>query len=216
MVGEPRTFSIVQYVPMVADLDAQVPPWWFDRARGGGWLGASGSHVVDQVRTWLGEIAAVRATLPVVSARDGGAEDAFAVHLTTRSGASGVLQQTAASWVPHVVGLTVVAGTTGTIELAGDSVFLSDGAGRRRIPVPGDLALAEPPDRSADPRERYTHLELGPYTRLAEVLLAGVEGRPPRTPVAPPTFADGVAGMRVLDAIRASAAAGGTVVAVTG
>ena len=41
--------------------------WWFDPAAGGGWLGASGSHVVDQIRVWLGEFAEVSATLTVVS-----------------------------------------------------------------------------------------------------------------------------------------------------
>ena len=69
---------------------------------------------------------------------------------------------------------------------------------------------------SDDPRERYTHLELGPYTRLAEALRAAVDGLPADSAVVAPTFVDGVAEMRVLDAIRASAAAGGAVVAVDG
>ena len=49
-IGVPHLASLVQYVPLVADPEARVPEWWFDAARGGGWLGASGSHVVDQVR----------------------------------------------------------------------------------------------------------------------------------------------------------------------
>src|SRR5450755_3264537 len=48
LIGEPRMASLVQYVPLVADPDARVPDWWFDGERGGGWLGASGSHIVDQ------------------------------------------------------------------------------------------------------------------------------------------------------------------------
>src|SRR6185503_14663011 len=107
-IGEPRTFSLVQYVPLVADPAARVPEWWFDPRRGGGWLGASGSHVVDQVRTWVGEIASVSAALPTVSARDAGAEDSFVVRVTTRGGAHGVLQQTAASWTAQVVGVSIV------------------------------------------------------------------------------------------------------------
>ncbi len=132
LIGEPRLFSLVQYVPLVADVSAtKVPPWWFDAARGGGWLGASGSHVVDQVRTWLGEIATVSAVLPTVSARNDGAEDAFVVRVTTVSGAHGVLQQTAASWTPGVVGNAIVAGSTGTIEVSDTTVWLSDHRGRR-------------------------------------------------------------------------------------
>jgi hypothetical protein len=71
---------------------------------------------------------------------------------------------------------------------------------------------AQPP--RDDPRQRFTHLELGPYTKLCEVLRAGVEGRGCDSAVPVPTFADGVAGTDVLDAIRASAAKGGTLVPV--
>lgn len=213
-IGEPRTFSLISYVPLVADPAAPAPDWWFDPARGGGWLGASGSHIVDQVRTWLGEIVSVSAALPTVSAREGSAEDSFVVRMTTAAGVEGVLQQTAASWIPGVVGLSIVAGTEGTLEVTGAGVFCSDRNGRRELTVPADLALPEPPTVSDDPRERYTHLELGPYTRLAEALRAGVEGRSIESAVPVPTFVDGLAEMRVLDAIRASAGAGGAAVSI--
>jgi predicted dehydrogenase len=213
-IGEPRTFSLISYVPLVADPTTPLPEWWFDRERGGGWLGASGSHLVDQVRTWFGEVAAVSAALPSVGARDATAEDSFVVRVTTRSGVEGVLQQTAASWIPSLSGLAVVAGSEGTIEVTGERVYLSDRGGRRMLDVPDDLHLGAHATESDDPRERFTHLELGPYTRLAEILHAGVEGRPFPLSVAAPTFADGVACMQVLDAIRASAAAGGALVAV--
>jgi len=210
-IGEPRMFTGVQYVPLVADPAGRVPQWWFDAARGGGWLGASGSHLVDQMRTWLGDVASVSAVLPLVSARHDVAEDSFIVRMTMRNGAHGVLQQTAASWTPGVVGAVVVSGTSGTLDVNGEGVWLSDAGGRRLLDVPDDLRLPAPPAASDDPRERYTHLELGPYTRLCEVLRAGVTGEAIATPVSPPTFADGLAGMRVLDAIRVSAAAGGRV-----
>jgi predicted dehydrogenase len=216
LIGEPRLFSLVQYVPLVADPSAtNVPRWWFDAERGGGWLGASGSHVVDQVRTWLGEIDAVSAALPTVGARAGGAEDSFVVHVRMVNGAHGVLQQTAASWTPGVAGCVIVAGRAGTIEVAGTTVWLSDHEGRRVLGVPDDLALPPSVASAGDPRERFTHLELGPYTRLCEALRGGLEGATEGAPVPVPTFADGLAGMCVLDAIRASHAAGGAVTAVT-
>jgi len=207
VIGEPRLATLVQYVPLVADPDAKVPEWWFDETRGGGWLGASGSHIVDQVRTWFGEIASVSATLPTVSRRDA-AEDSFVARLSTQSRVEVVLQQTAASWTPGVAGMTVVAGTDGTLELTGEGVCVSDRSGRRVLPVPDDLALPAA-DASDDPRHRYTHLELGPYTRLCEALRARMDGREPASPVPVPTFADGLACMRVLDAIRASAGSRG-------
>jgi predicted dehydrogenase len=197
LIGDARTFSLVQYVPFVADPAARVPRWWFDADRGGGWLGASGSHVVDQIRMWLGEFASVSAVLP---SRHGQAEDSFVVRATMANGAEGVALQTAASW--GAAGLTVVAGTRGTLEIGSSGVWLTDADGRRL------LEAHEPVTPSDDPRERFTHLELGPYTKLCEAL----RGLPSAVP--PPTFADGVACMRVLDAIRASAAAGGATVTV--
>jgi predicted dehydrogenase len=100
------------------------------------------------------------------------------------------------------------------VEVDGDTVWLSDRSGRRVLDVPSDLRLPPGPAPSDDPRDQFTHLELGPYARLCAVLRAGAERRPIDSAVAPPTFADGLACMRVLDAIRASAAAGGTCVDV--
>ncbi len=208
LIGDPRTFTLAQYVPMVADPAARVPRWWFDAAAGGGWLGASGSHVVDQLRTWLGEIASVSAVLPTVSARTDVAEDSFVVRMTMRDGAEGVMQQTAASWSGEIPGLSVVGGTAGTISVEGGTVWLADRDGRRALPVPDDLTLPAPPSVSDDPRERYTHLELGPYTQLCLAL----RGVPAAVPL--PTFADGLAEMQVLDAIRASARDNGAIVEI--
>jgi predicted dehydrogenase len=214
LIGEPRTFSLVQYVPFVADPTARVPEWWFDASAGGGWLGASGSHVVDQLHTWLGAVGAVSATLPTVSARERGAEDSFVARVTMRDGAEGVLQQTAASWIPAVSGVAIVAGTHGTLEAVDDTVWCSDRVGRRPLDVPAELMLAPMPPEGDDPRERYTHLELGPFTRLCEVFHDAIDGLPPATAVPIPTFEDGVAEMCVLDAIRTSASRDGAVVAV--
>ena len=77
-----------------------------------------------------------------------------------------------------------------------------------------DLELPPPPPPSDDPRKQFSHFELGPYIRLAEALRAGVDGRDPKSAVPLPTFADGVAAMQVIDAVRASAAKGGAVVAL--
>jgi predicted dehydrogenase len=204
-LGELRFLSLVQFVPLVADPAARTPAWWFDPDAGGGWLGASGSHVVDQVRAWAGEFAEVSARLGVVSTRDGGAEDSFTARFRLLNGADGVLQQTAAAWGP-LSGVTRVAGSRGSAWIDGTDAWVADREGTRRLEIPPDLAPPPSPPVSDDPRHRFTHLELGPFTRLCEVLRAGVESRPfePAVPVA--TFTDGLASMRVLDAIRASSA----------
>jgi predicted dehydrogenase len=213
LIGEPRLVSLVQHVPLVADPDARTPAWWFDEASGGGWLGASGSHVVDQVRAWLGEFSEVSARLSVTSDRSGVAEDSFTIRFRMCSGVEGMLQQTAAAWGP-MQGLTRVAGTTGTVWIDGAEAWLADREGARPLDVPADLELPPAPGESDDPRHRFTHLELGPFTRLCEVLRAGVDGEALPDAVPVPTFADGVACMRVLDAVRASSDAGGATVPV--
>jgi predicted dehydrogenase len=212
-LGEVRVASFVQFVPLVADPAARVPRWWFDEDAGGGWLGASGSHVVDQVRAWLGEFDTVSAGLQVASDRRDVAEDTFTVRFRLRSGVEGVLQQTAAAWGP-MSGLTRIVGTRGSAWIDGATAWIADADGSRPLDIPHDVQVPDPPAASDDPRHRFTHLELGPYTRLCEALLAGVEGHAFESRVPIPTFADGLAEMAVLDAIRASSAAAGATVAV--
>jgi predicted dehydrogenase len=208
-IGEPRLATFIQHVPLVSDPSTRMPTWWFDPAAGGGWLGASGSHVVDQVRVWLGEIAWVIGGLALVSDRPAAtAEDSFTIRAGLASGAEALLHQTAGAWGP-AVGVTRVAGARGTVWLEDGAAWLADASGERRLPVPPDLDLPAPPAETDDPAHRFTHLELGPYIRLCEALRAGVEGRDAPVAVALPTFADGLAEMQVLDAVRASATQGG-------
>ena len=209
-VGPPRLATFVGHIPLVAPLDMATPPWWFDRDRGGGWLGASVSHLVDAIRTWLGEFDTVSASLPVVSDRDPltHAEDTAAARFRMRSGCEGILQQSAAVWGDRVETIRV-AGPHGTLTLESDSVELADSAGTRTLerfgpPLPVEM---EPSD---DPRHQFTHIELGPAIVQAGVLRDLALGRPPAyDTMAPATFADGLACMQVLDAIRSSAAKGG-------
>ena len=78
--------------------------------------------------------------------------------------------------------------------------------------MPPELQLPPPPPPSDDPRKRFSQFELGPYTRLCEALRSKMSGSVNSSGVALPTFEDGVAGMEVLDAIRASAAGGGALI----
>jgi predicted dehydrogenase len=212
-LGRVGFVSLVQFVPLVADTEARTPPWWFDPDAGGGWLGASGSHVVDQIRAWLGDFAEVSARLPVVSERHAVAEDSFVVRFRLRGGTDGVLAQTAAAWGP-MSGITRVAGTRASAWIDGNQAWIADADGVRRLEPAPEMALPAGPPQSDDPRHRFTHIELAPFTRLGEALRAGVEGRDAPTVVPLATFADGLAAMRVLDAIRASAADEGRTVPV--
>jgi predicted dehydrogenase len=213
-IGEPRLISLVSFIPLLANPGTATPDWWFDRSRGGGWLGASGSHLVDQVRYWLGEFSEVSASLTVVSDRRGAADDSFAIRFSLANGVQGIAQQSAGTWGPPI-DMTRVSGPRGSLWSDGAEAWASDAEGPRRLEVPSDLRLPPAPRPSDDPRHRFSHLELPPYTRLYEVLADLIEGRAPRGPIAPATVDDGVAEMVVLDAIRASAAASGERVSVS-
>jgi len=203
-IGAPRLATLVSYLSLVADPATAMPGWWFSASRGGGWLGASGSHLVDQARTWLGDVTRVSGSATSVSGREGGADDSFNLLLEMSSGATAVLQQTAAARGPHA-GFTRVAGSAGTIWLDGTAVWLAAaGAEPAVVAAPADLALpaVEVPG-AGDARHQFSHLELGPSIRQAEVFARLIRGEPlsPNTP-APATFADGVACMEVLDQAR--------------
>jgi predicted dehydrogenase len=212
-IGAPRLATFLLHIPMLADPYADVPEWWGDVAQGGGWLGAQASHVVDQVRTTLGEFTGVSASLPRVADHDWTAEDAYIVNFTLDDGTVGSLQSVASDRGPMLFETRIV-GTTGTARAQGDRVFVSDASGTREIACPPELAVppAEPPPSDLLVTDydslHSTGIDLGPYTRLAEVFRAQIEGTKVGDTPEPATFADGVASMRVLDAIRRSAASG--------
>lgn len=216
LVGQPRMGTWLMHVPMLADPDAVVPDWWAAADERGGWLWAHGSQLIDQIRVTLGEFAAVSASLTHVVERPGmTADDGFVVHFRSCNGAVGVMQSTAADW--GILVETRVTGSTGAawIEGVGATVKVADANGVRTLPAPDDLpAVAAPPLPEGAVTTTYEHMitfgvEYGPYTRLAGVFRDRILGKAVADPQ-PPTFADGVAQMAVLDAIMASDAAGGT------
>jgi predicted dehydrogenase len=227
-IGEPRLATIVLQVPVLADPAAVVPEWWSDANAGGGWFGAHGSQVIDQLRVTLGELAGVSATLTRLGASTTTADDAFVMHFETRAGCAGVMQSTAADWGPPIV-ITRVAGTAGTawIEGIGATVNVTDRDGTRTVPVGSDLPTGRaeplPPGVLHTEYDRMiAHgLDLGPYTCLAAAFRDRILATRGRGPVladdpTPATFEDGVAGMVVLDAARQSARADGAWVGIDG
>lgn len=211
LIGEPRLVSITQFTGLAADPAAKWPDWWFDARAGGGWLGASGSHMIDMIRTWLGEFAALSAATTIVSERQGVAEDTYLLRFSMACGAEGVLMQTGGTW-GEFAAMTRVAGTKGTLWMENGVVRLAERTGTRQLPIPDELLLS-PEAPSDDPRKRYLHIELPPARRLCEAWRAAIL-REPAGPVPVATFVDGVAAMQVIDAIRASAAAHGALIKI--
>jgi len=226
-IGEPRLATVLLHVPALADPAADVPPWWADSSSGGGWFGAHGSQVIDQLRVTLGEFARVSATLLQVAVTSRTADDAFVVQFQSRSGCAGVMQSTAADWGPPIV-ITRVAGTHGTawIEGVGAKVRIADRDGTRTVPVGADLVAGRQqpePLPTGVLHSAYDNMiahgfDLVPYTRLAAAFRDLILDTSPDARMAgdlrPATFVDGVAGMQVLDAVRSSTREHGAWVAI--
>ena len=210
-IGAPRLATFLLTIPLLADPAGEVPAWWSDAAQGGGWLGAHAAHVVDQIRSTLGEFDGLSATLPTLADRDWTAEDTYVVHFRLESGCVGTMQSSAADWGPITM-VARIAGSRGTVWTEGDVVRVADASGTRTAEVPEDLVTpaAEPPPpdllETAYDLLHATGIDLGPYTRLMETFRDRVLGHATASDPMPATFADGVANMEVLDAIRLAAA----------
>ncbi len=212
-IGEPRLATFLLHMPLLAHPGTEVPEWWSDAAQGGGWLGAHAPHLVDQIRSTLGEFDGVSAALPTLADHGWTAEDSYSVRFRLRTGVDGIMQSSAGDFGPIFVS-TRIAGTRATAWLEGEGVAVADASGTRPVDVPTDLVLAPPDPPPSDlmvtayDLMHSTGIDLAPYTRMAEafrdrILGVAVAEDPPIA-----TFADGVANMAVLDAIRESAATG--------
>ena len=209
-IGEPKLALFQLQLPSLVDPGAGLPAWWEQQAEGGGWLGAYGSHVIDQVRTTLGEFAQVSATLQRLSPRPGmTADDTFTVHFELDNGCQGIMHSSCAAG-GQFVATTKITGTKGSAWLQGEEVFVDTGDGPRQLPAPGDLPLVAP---DAPPSEllhttydmwHSMGIDLAPYTRVYEVLRARIVGVPVAADPVAATFVDGVACQAALDAIHRS------------
>lgn len=207
-VGAPRHVLLTVVNP--GRLDPVKPwGWWYDAARGGGLLGAVGSHQVDLLRHWLGEIDAVNGGLEACvkerPLQDGSglrrvtADDFTTFSLRFRSGAVATVFLSAVG--PHTVGPR--------IEVWGDHGYLQLDAAERLWGARegGPLTeLTEPETTAAPPGLEYVPLWGLSFVRLVEHMVAAVLDGAPVAPLA--TFRDGVAVQRVLDAVRQASRGG--------
>lgn len=209
-LGEIRHVNIANIGNSWADPASRpMGDWWSDAAQGGGRLGANGSHQVDMLRWWLGEVALVTGAAPVIvpdrvdrasgAAWTATADDLAWVMLQMTSGA---LAQVFMSGVAaHTIGnLTQVFGSRGTITLDNSDEklwFARAGQGFEEI-------------TEDDPNARLPGLNKGIWNvsvlaLLREAVAAIRAGRAPATGA---TFRDGFLNQRVLDAVRLSGAQG--------
>ena len=175
--------------------------WLFDRERGGGWIGAWGSHAVDTLRWCFGEVAAVDA--PVAHRRAERPDDHGELHactaedgLTRVARASTPARRSAidssfAASAPVPPRLTVL-GADAVCEIVGRrrASIVRRADGTRDDLTPAAPATRRGGDRHLDPMRRFAEV-------VRDVVTSG------EVPPGVPTFADGHACDVVLDQLRA-------------
>lgn len=176
--------------------------WWYDAARGGGILGAVGSHLVDLCRYWTGrEVVQVsgRAQTFVRERADAAGAvhpvtaDEFASAVLTLAG-GGVVTLTLSTVAQHGPGhFSQITGRDGTLVLTGESRLEigKPGAPLEDITVPDDLTG----------KTTVNNMWARSFVRLARDLVATIGGARPEGE--PAGLRDGWQIQRVLDAIHA-------------
>ena len=179
--------------------------WWSSAEAGGGRLGANGSHQVDLLRWWLGEVAWVTGAAPVMVPdrldRDTGepwtatADDVAYFTAEMESGAVATVFMSGVA--AHNLGnVTRIFGSGGTIRLSnGDERLHFARAGEEFE----DITV---PDPNAElPGVNAGIWNVSVVTLMQELCGAIREGRPLSRGA---TFVDGLRNQQVLDAVRAS------------
>ena len=182
--------------------------WWSDAAQGGGVWGAVGSHYVDAVRWFVGEIEEVQAELatfvrerPAENGRRPVTSDDFAaVHAKIRGGAVAVMTFSSVAAADDPTTLTIT-GADAAFRLTGAELWEARRKGEWR------RALAD--DAPTAPGDSPGSFFGSATRRLGEALRRALDEGDPGALAAAATFADGLAQQRVLDAARRSHANGG-------
>lgn len=225
-IGDPLQFLRIHHQPGLQDPDETLSPWWEDASQGGGFLGAFGTHMIDQWLDGFGPVRRVNAVLQTLAPGRPAmtADDSYVLQFEGEGRLRGTLMAAMAAPGPMIVA-TKVTGTRGGAWIQsgasfGDpaQVWVGDRDGNREIPMPDDLRYPPPTPfpvaeliQTEQDRWHTMGFDVEPYARLFSEMRARIEGRRIDSPERAATFDDAVRGQAVLDAARRSAASGGWV-----
>lgn len=177
--------------------------WWFDASRGGGILGAVGSHLIDLCRFWSGSeiryVAGLAETFVKQRTDQGGqqravtADDFASCVLQTATGVVATITlSTVASHGPGHLGQ--VTGSEGTLLLSGETKleFGKSGGPLEDVSAPDDLWEKTKPN----------NMWGRSFVRLMREMVHVIRGGTSQS--SPATFRDGWEVQRVLDAVRSA------------
>ena len=206
-IGVPRRGEILGRYPIWARPESRGMNWLADSRRGGGILGALGSHHTDCLRTFFGEprtvLASVRVDQPLrgpsAEAPSGGtatADDGCTLHYEFGNGATGLVEMSGCT--PYRWERFEIHGSEATLrwEASGYSLWrIAPGRDAEEVEIPAEFRLV--------PREGDPAL-MAPFLAMADRLHQALE----QGTTMEPSFEDAVAVQCALDAARASQAAG--------
>ena len=200
-LGQPRVIRWGWMTGMLATPGAREWSWWTERSKGGGILGALGSHLIDSLLWWFGDIVEVTAQVNTFiterplpggqESRPVTADDDVALLLRFANGARCSVDLTGMAR-PGKLSLEAY-GSDGALAIEEDQTLLAAGpsGGWEAQEIPSRLVRSV----SGDPR-------LAPFVELAERMMTRIRGGEA------PDFADFSQGLRVqavMDAIHLSA-----------
>ena len=204
-IGEVRHVSVdLQTTNPLLELER---PWRLDPAHGGGLLNELGSHAIDRLRQWFGELASVSARMDSFPAEELDSQFTSEDHISaTFEFVAGGVAVLSMSWVtdPPLGMRIVIAGSQGTIVATSPGTMLSDGEVLLGRAGADGLARVEPP---ADQAAVAAGGAVAASARLVEAFAEGIDsGESPS-----PNFEDGLQSQIAIEAMRESAATGRTV-----
>jgi predicted dehydrogenase len=197
-LGEPRIVRLTSRSDVRSTAEKAPFDWWSERSRGGGVLGAVGSHWIDTVRWCFGEPHDVTGALDAF-VRERRAADGTVQTVTSDDTAS-VMMRLGPGGVQTSLSVTMAVGPRGSrLEAFGTdgALVMEDDARVQGAKVGEPLAELplEAPRFTAEPGQPPL---IVPFTDLASRIVAAIRGDGHRDF---PTFADGVAVQRALDAV---------------
>ncbi len=220
LIGEPKHFLRIYHQPGLQDPSEKLSDWWEDADQGGGFLGAFGAHMIDQVRSTMGEFKRVSGQLQTLAPGRPNmtADDCYTVQFELESGAEGVLVAAMASPGPLIMG-NKITGTAGGAWIQPGATFadpaevwVENRNGACRIDPPADLINPPPTPfevteliQTEQDRWHTQGFDVAPYTRLFAEMKLRIAGAQVTARETAGDFYDAAAGQAVLDAVRRSA-----------
>lgn len=198
-LGDPHSAAITVFRSSLNDPNGAPWDWLMESAKGGGMLGAAGSHHVDALRWWFGEVKSVAgATATMVKRRrlpestqtaPVDADDNFSLMLRFANGALATVHYSATA--PHEAGDQIIlSGSDGILVLADDGRLF----GARRGESLADLPI---PERLNPELPEFPHPSTAPTILLMREWVRAIRTGLPGSP----SFADGVKVQEILDGV---------------